>query len=252
MLRSPSVRAPILLYHWLGDGRGDLHPEFAVGPDQLRRQLVWLKEAGWTAVPLSALGDALAGGAPPPPRSFAVTFDDGYLDFHAAAAPILLSLQVPATVFVVSDLVGGENAWDREAGDRRRPLMGWPELAELAGLGFEIGSHSATHRDLRGLSPAALRAECRTSRDRLEQRLGSPVRSFAFPFGGFDRRVRDEVRAAGYALACAVLLGARDLLRSRRYSLMRTIVHGNRSFASFRRRARLLAPSHRPDRRSAA
>lgn len=47
-----------------------------------------------------------AGTGRVPPRAAAVTFDDGWLDNYEYAYPILKRLGIPATVFVVSDLVG--------------------------------------------------------------------------------------------------------------------------------------------------
>src|SRR6185503_12977388 len=41
----------------------------------------------------------------------ALTFDDGFLNFTSSAMPLLSHLGFPATVFVVSDAVGGTNAW---------------------------------------------------------------------------------------------------------------------------------------------
>ena len=41
--------------------------------------------------------------------AIAITFDDGFLNFTSSAMPQLSHLGFPATVFVVSDAVGGTN-----------------------------------------------------------------------------------------------------------------------------------------------
>lgn len=216
-----------------------------MSPAQFGSQLDWLRESGTPVVKLSEVVGALGGGAALPRRAVVITFDDAYEDFCEQALPALLARGFTATLFAVSGQVGKTNAWDQARGEPSRPILSWARLREVAAAGIEIGSHSRSHPDLRSLPDQELGEECRRSRLELEDGLGRAVRYFAYPHGRYDGRVKVAVREAGYEAACAVLLRPWDMLRSEAYALMRVIVHGTKSFSSFKRRVRLAAPPHR-------
>lgn len=67
-----------------------------------------------------------------------------------------------------------------------------------------------THPRLHELASDQRRDELVRSRELLESRVGRPVRNFAYPFGAwgtFPPDVQADVRAAGYAVACANVMG---------------------------------------------
>ena len=117
--------------------------------------------------------------------------------------------------------------------------MSWEQIRELRDAGFEIGSHTHTHRPLTGLSDDDARAELVRSREALERELGAPPSYVAYPRGLFAERHKRVAREAGYAGACAVILRWRDLRRSERYALMRMTVKGTESLFRFRLRLAL-------------
>lgn len=125
----------------------------------------------------------------------AVTFDDGYEDNFVNALPVLAELEIPASIFVPSDLVG--RLHDFGTGRPAR-VMSWNQLEQALTHGVSIESHSATHPDLRGRTADELRHEVMGSRSLLEQRLGLEVAFFCYPFGFHDDRARAAVRGARY------------------------------------------------------
>lgn len=75
-----------------------------VTPDELYRQLSWLREH-FDVVTLDALLDDYA------PGKAAVTFDDGYLCVFDEALAVLRELNVPATVFLNGFALAGRAFW---------------------------------------------------------------------------------------------------------------------------------------------
>ena len=80
------------------------------------------------------------------------------------------------------------------------------ELRALSASGtVEIGGHTRTHPNLAGLGEIEQEAEIREGRQVLEEKLGAPVTSFAYPFGTFahfDRTTLRAVERSGFARAC--------------------------------------------------
>lgn len=81
--------------------------------------------------------------------------------------------------------------------------------AEVVTLGegelLEIGAHTVSHPQLSALPAMLQRDEIRRSKSYLEEILGYPVTSFAYPHGSRTDETVALVREAGYARACASL-----------------------------------------------
>ena len=178
----------------------------SVTPESLQAQVGLLAKRGYAAV---TFAEAAAGT--PAGRRAALTFDDGYRSVMRFGLDVLAQHHFVGTVFVATDHVGTERpvSW---AGDLRRWLdsphadelipLSWPELKSLAEAGWEIGSHSCSHRRLTELPHVELVRELEDSRARIEEQLQQPCLSFCYPYGDLDDSVVDAVRSAGYAAAC--------------------------------------------------
>jgi peptidoglycan/xylan/chitin deacetylase (PgdA/CDA1 family) len=197
----------VLAYHDV-----DPHPTgpHHVTPAQLRAQVDLLLDLGWQVVPAGWIVDAVRAA-----RSVdglaAITFDDGYLGVHEHALPYLSGRRLQATIFAIAGDV-----------DQRRRMTD-QHLCDAVAHGFWIGSHTREHVSLNRLDDAVLRDELHTSKAELEQRVGTPVDLLAYPYGHFDRRVRDAAEAAGYRGAFSYLNGkvtaADDVMRLPRLTM---------------------------------
>ncbi len=119
----PVVR--MLSYHSVGPASADYcTPEIRVSPEEFERQLIHLTRN----YQVISLDEAIAWGNTGRAVGNAVvlTFDDGYLDNHTYALPILLKYHATATFFVVSAAVTGREAfW---VGQLQRTFMTVPDL----------------------------------------------------------------------------------------------------------------------------
>lgn len=187
-------RKLILNYHSIWDAPVPLAAGIDLSPARFQQHLEHLVACGRRLVHLDEL---LADDAP----GVAVTFDDGYLDNLTAALPLLDRFQVPATVFVATDMLG--KSWDSAAGPM--PSLRADQLPRLVASGqVRVGSHGARHVDLTTLSDAELADDLGRSKATLEDLLGDEVPYLAYPFGAFDARVMAAARAAGYRDAFTV------------------------------------------------
>jgi peptidoglycan/xylan/chitin deacetylase (PgdA/CDA1 family) len=187
----------ILMYHNIVEVAED-PMQLCVAPTRFAEQMSWLKAKGLRGVGIRTLIDAMRAGRE---RGLVgITFDDGYGSVLEAAVPELLRHGFTATMFIISDRLGGSNEWCESPA---QPLMSAEQVGELAAVGMEVGSHAATHVRLAGIGPAQLEAEVSGSRATIGELIGAPVRGFAYPYGSMDAAARRAVRDAGYDYACA-------------------------------------------------
>jgi peptidoglycan/xylan/chitin deacetylase (PgdA/CDA1 family) len=221
------------MYHRVAPGRST--DRYTVSADNFARQMQHLADSRCHVAPLQDLVAALDGEADLPDRSVFVTFDDGFRHTFEHATPVLTRLQFSATHFVVTGLTGTSSIWMKQDQGCPAPLMRWSDIADLRRAGFEVGSHTVTHPALPAVDPEQAKAEIEDSKKALEDRLGTPVSYFAYPFGLFDPRVRDMVEAAGYKAACSTLSGFANSTNDR-FEIRRIEVFGSDTLRSFRRK----------------
>lgn len=192
----------ILAYHRVNP---DVRDGLSISPGMLKDQLTWLLDRGWVNV---VLEETITSGTVEAPRkSFAVTFDDGYRDTYLHAAPVLESLGIRGTVFLVSDMIDSEEPFpwltsDSNSFDAEDLHMTTAQLRDGMERGtFVYGSHTRTHPFLSTLDTDEAWAEIHDSKVELEKHLGVEITTFCYPAGDFTEESVDLVREAGYRAA---------------------------------------------------
>jgi peptidoglycan/xylan/chitin deacetylase (PgdA/CDA1 family) len=172
-------------------------------PGRFRGQLEMMLEAGFRFTTVAELARR-AGGADPSPGWAAVSFDDAMRNLLVNALPILHELEIPATVYVPTDWLGGQSPWIGPGGDGS--ILTADELRELARAGWEMGAHTVTHADLSKLDYDACRREIEDSCAALRELTGVTVETLAYPFGYYGPEAISAARDAG--LIAAVTTGS--------------------------------------------
>jgi peptidoglycan/xylan/chitin deacetylase (PgdA/CDA1 family) len=224
----------ILMYHAVG-GPTEAPSRYVVPQQRFGRQMAWLRRAGYHILGLSDLVRLRADHRVPAPRSVILTFDDGYADNWSVALPILRHHGFPATIFLVSGVLGQAAVWTSDPALRGRPLLTVEQVQALLAAGMDVGAHTKTHVALTEVRSADdLQREVRGSREDLERQLGRRVSLFAYPFGDFDDEVAEQVRGAGFDAACCSRSGINDPVVAP-YELRRVEIRGTDSLLSFAR-----------------
>lgn len=188
--------APIVMYHSVIPAVPKAY-RLAVSTKTFQRQMSFLKSHKYNIVPLETLAAMVRDKQKIPPKTIAITFDDGYKDNYTFAFPILKRYKIPATIFVITREIG------------RPDRLSWEEIKEMSDSGLvTIGSH-ATGPDplIKIKSDKELKSQIFDSRRILTQKLGKMANVFSYPEGMFNEKIRNMVIACGYKAAVATSPG---------------------------------------------
>jgi peptidoglycan/xylan/chitin deacetylase (PgdA/CDA1 family) len=202
---------PVLMYHSISeDAEPGVSPYYRLTttPARFAAQMRWLRNNGYCVVDLQEAMARVSDSSADARHLAVVTFDDGFEDFRTHAWPALAEHGFTATVFLPTSFIG-----DARQSFKGRPCLTWKEVRELHVSGARFGSHTVTHPKLYELSWPVIRRELVDSRAALEQELGAPARTFAYPYAfpqedrEFVRRFRHELSRAGYVSGVTTAIG---------------------------------------------
>lgn len=182
---------PILLYHNVTFGYCLQDTSLHITPDEFEEQIVSLKNNGYNIISLQHYINHVNSDETLPEKPVIITFDDGYLGVYKHAYPILQKHNVPATVFIITGLVGFN--------DTSFPHFDWNQAKEMEESDvIDIQSHTRFHYNAKEISLPLLTLELRKSKYDIESRLGKTCNILAFPYGEYNREGLDAAIAAGY------------------------------------------------------
>ncbi len=195
-----TVSVPVLVYHFLNP---TIPSSMTITPDRFESQIKWLKDNGYTVIPLKQLVSYLQGNnVVLPAKPIVITADDGWESDYTYMYPIARKYNIPITLFIYPGTISeGKHA------------LTWDQLKELMKSGlFDVQDHTFSHpnfkQEKKHMSSDAyerfVHRELFDSKKVLEEKLGIKVDFIAWPFGIYDSYLEQQAAKAGYTMAFSI------------------------------------------------
>ena len=206
---------PVIMYHSLlrEEARWG---EYVVSPEQLERDLAYLKGQGFTFVSVAEVLEFVTGTGPLPEKPVLLTLDDGYLNNSVYLPEILERQDARAVVAVVGEYTDIFSLQEDHSPSYAH--MTWDDLKALAeNPRIELANHSYYFHhqgDRKGAMRkpgehkndwlAALRSDAQALQDALTARCGVTPRVYAYPYGQISDGADGALRRMGFeaTLSC--------------------------------------------------
>src|SRR5579872_206264 len=195
-----AVSVPVLVYHVLNP---TIPSSMTITPERFETQIKWLKDNGYTVIPLKELVSYLQGrNVSLPAKPIVITADDGWESDYTYMYPIARKYHIPITLFIYPGTISqGKHA------------LTWEQLKELMKSGlFDVQDHTFTHpnfkQEKKHMSQEAyekfVHRELFASKKVLEEKLGIKIDYLAWPFGIYDNYLEQQAASAGYIMAFSI------------------------------------------------
>lgn len=199
-LADNATSVPILVYHNFDPVKTG---SMTISTARFEQQLQWLKNNGYTIIPLMELVHYLQGKINAlPPKSVVITDDDGRKSVYTYMLPLVRKYHIPVTLFVYPQVISHASY-----------ALTWQQLKELQKTGlFDIQGHTYWHPNFKQEKKRLSAAEYQklvhiqlvNSKKILESKLGTPITLLAWPFGIHDNYLEQEASKAGYMMAFSI------------------------------------------------
>lgn len=198
-----TVKVPILLYHHISTDFDKSNAISIISPKDFRLHMTAIK-AQFSPISLREYTEFVNckdGSKSIPKDPIIVTFDDGYLSNYEIAYPILKDLEIPTTIFIVTDTVGAIGG----AGKVNYSHFTWEQAKEMQNSGIvDIQSHTNNHVKLGELANDKVNFELRKSKYLIEKKLGNTCDMIAYPYGSYSDSAIEASKKTGYTTQCLV------------------------------------------------
>ena len=184
-----NIKLPLLIYHGFSTPlpEGDVY-KLMCTKDNFEDQITTLKDAGFIFITLEDLYKYKKGYIGLPEKTVAITMDDGWLGNYTEAFDLLKKYNVPATIFIVENLVGTEGYFN------------WEQAKEMYDSGLvKIHVHGRKHVSATGYSKEKLIEDYNHTHKLIEEKLGTKVQKImAYPAGDSSSDTIKWLKEAGF------------------------------------------------------
>lgn len=209
------VELPILMYHGITEDISKVN-DYTILADDLEKDLIWIKDNGYTTVSAKQLVDYVEKGTPLPSKPILLTFDDGYTNNYTLALPLLEKYNSKALISIIgmeSD-INSKNI----SKDFNGSYLSWSEISTMAESGHvEFGNHTyALHFNNGGRKGAdklpnesqedytkAISEDLLLNQKKIKDASGHLPIVFAWPYGAYpmDGSADEILRELGFKIS---------------------------------------------------
>jgi peptidoglycan/xylan/chitin deacetylase (PgdA/CDA1 family) len=222
----------VLMYHKVSQNHHDF---LTVTQEQLERQLLHLKNT-YHFIQLSDLESHLINAKTLPKNSLLITFDDGYMNNYELAYPIFKKLNIPFSIFLVSNYFGKSIEHDGLV----QNFLGMKECAEMQDL-VQFAYHSSQHQNIMELPENEWAKHIQNCKEFFENQ-GLKIQNFwAYTYGAYPKKNRDQLKHLTSCFQNNQILGAfrignriNTLPIKKPFEMERIDIRGNENFLKFR------------------
>ena len=201
----------VLAYHSISSK--EKYP-YSVSSEAFESHLVHIKKF-YNVVPVCDIIERIKSGGIFEDVLIALTFDDGFKDNYDIALPLLTKHNIPATIFISTDIVQ----------KNYKSFLSWDNIKEMSKNNLiSFGSHGCTHVALTSLEKNDIEYELIFSKDEIESKIDKKVDLFAYPYGMVNSGIAEMGKESGYRAAFRVDLDNkeyRDLFQINRVEIGR-------------------------------
>ena len=186
-----NLKLPVLIYHGFSTpmlSTEDDPYKLMCSKDLFEDQITTFKDDGYTFITLEDLYKYKSGKIGLPEKTVSITMDDGWLGNYTEAFDLIKKYEVPATIFIVEELVGTEGYFD------------WEQAKEMYDSGLvKIHVHGRKHTSATGYSKEKLIEDYNHTHSLIEEKMGTKLKKImAYPAGDSSADTIKWLKEAGF------------------------------------------------------
>ncbi len=218
-------RLPIIMYHHILRDKSR-HGEFIISPDDLEKDLKFIKDNGYKTITDSDLIAYQEKGVPLPEKPIMLTFDDGHLSYLEYVVPLLESYQMKAMVSVVGSYTNDYTEHPDKSVSYA--YLSWEDVKNLSrSTHTRIANHTYDmHKiskrkgcgKINGETSEHYRSifleDTTKMRNLIYDYTNIHADCFTYPFGRFCEESEEEIKKLGFKLSLTCNEGINNISRN--------------------------------------
>ena len=198
LISEKDVGIPVLLYHefYEKEPSKDLYGLIST-PEKFEQDMTTIIGEGYTFISINRLIDYKNGIKGIPEKSVVLTFDDGYISNYELIYPILKKYNIPATIFIIGDMVGDDRHFS------------WEDAKKMNDEGLvSIYTHGHSHVDMTKLDINDFKEKTANILKTMEEKLGKQEHVvYSYPLGFYNDETNKVLKELGVEMYMTTNLG---------------------------------------------